>query len=72
VNEWEAKYKALLMAIDNPEYIENAEKLVRVALNLSLALPLTFDEVFYSMRSIIGYEQAQENRHLFEQKGEAA
>ena len=60
MNEWEAKYKALLMAIDNPIYIENAERMVKSAAALSASTAVPFEQVFNAMRSIVSYQQGKD------------
>ncbi len=57
MNVWEAKYKALLMGIDDQEYIDNAEKLVRIAHSLASATPYTFQETMYAMMDLVAPQQ---------------
>lgn len=57
MNIWEAKYKALCMGIDDQEYIDNAEKLVRIAHSLASATPYTFQETMYAMMDLVAPQQ---------------
>jgi len=59
MTEWEAKYKALVAGIDDENYIATAEKIVKVALNLSLASPLTFEQAFYAVLRVTSLQQGQ-------------
>jgi len=64
MNEWEAKYRALLMGIDNPTYIENAEKLVRAAQNIAATTLQPFDIVFWALQSMVGKQQGEDTKNL--------
>jgi len=54
--EWEAKYKALLMAIDNETYITNAERMVKACLDISVSSVQPFDTIFYAMTKAISIQ----------------
>lgn len=58
MNEWEAKYQALLAGIDNPEYIKNAEKLVQSAIDLSATSGQPFESTFWAMLKVVGLVQS--------------
>lgn len=49
MNEWEAKYRALLSGIQDQELVENAEKLVEAAQRVAIASPfIGFERSFYA------------------------
>ena len=50
---WKARYDALRMAIDNPAYVENAERLVRTAMDMAAASCVSFDETFHALRAAV-------------------
>ena len=49
MTEWEAKYNALLAGISDTSLIDNAEKLVDIAVNVSSSSVLPFDQIFWSL-----------------------
>ncbi len=53
--QWQARYEALAMAIDNPAYIENAERLVRVAIDLAASTGqfIAFDSIWRALREAV-------------------
>jgi hypothetical protein len=57
MNVWQAKYEALVAGIRSQEYIENAEKLVSVALRISSARPVTFGEAFDALLRAVVIQQ---------------
>lgn len=57
MNKWEAKYKALAAGITDKSYIDNAEKLVETAINLSATSRLSFSEVFCGMLHAVGLSE---------------
>ena len=57
MNEWEAKYKALLMGIDNQEYIDNAERLVEAAQRQAACGICTFREAVNAMMDFVAPQQ---------------
>ncbi len=54
MNEWEAKYKALLAGIDNKDYVDNAELLVSKAIDLSASSHVSFEDALRAMLQVIG------------------
>ena len=60
MNEWEAKYKAVLMAIDNQEYINNAEVLVLIAQRIAASGILTFECAVYAMMDLVRIQQRRD------------
>ena len=62
MNEWEAKYKALLMAIDNPEYIENAEKMVEAAQHMAATGTIPFSGAVWSMIQLVQAQQLKDTK----------
>lgn len=54
---WQAKYEALAAGIRSQEYIENAEKLVEVALGVSSTRPVTFDEALGALLRAVAIQQ---------------
>ena len=54
MNEWEARYKALLAGIDNKDYIDNAELLVSKAINLSASSHVSLEDALQAMLQVIG------------------
>jgi len=54
MNEWEAKYKALLAGIENKEYVDNAELLVSKAIDLSASSHVPFEDTLQAMLRVIG------------------
>ena len=64
MDEWEAKYRALCMGISNPEYIENAVKLVQLAQRLAAGSTQTFDQVMWGLMHIVGQQQAYDTRRV--------
>ncbi len=59
MNIWEAKYKALCMAVNNESYIKNAEKLVESAIQMSRACGMPFDEAVWAILKTTGLIQTQ-------------
>ena len=47
MNEWQAKYEALLMYIDDPELVDNAEKIVKLAYDISTTTALPMYQCWY-------------------------
>lgn len=60
MNEWEAKYKAVLMVIDNQEYIDNAEMLVLKAQRIAASGILTFECAVYAMMDLVRQQQGRD------------
>ena len=60
MSEWEAKYKALSTAIDNNEYIKNAEKLVKSAIEISISSPYSFERIFNSLLQAVQLQQKKD------------
>jgi hypothetical protein len=53
MNIWEARYKALLMGIDDREYIDNAERLVEAAQRRTACGIGTFQENVLAMMDLV-------------------
>jgi hypothetical protein len=54
MNEWEAKYKALVVGIEDKTLIDNAEKLVDVAIKASCTSGYSFDRILYALLDTMG------------------
>ncbi len=65
MNEWEAQYKALCMGIQNKEHIENAEKLVTIAIRLSQVSMESLDSTLSAMIVATRHFQHEDNKNLF-------
>ena len=59
MNEWQARYKALLAGISDQTIIANAERLIEIAIKMSRESALTFDEVFYALLTVAGMLKGQ-------------
>jgi hypothetical protein len=47
MDEWQAKYEVLRMQISDPEIIDNAERLVKIANELSITTMIPLYECWY-------------------------
>jgi hypothetical protein len=54
MNEWEAKYKALLMGIADEQLVTNAEAIVQRSIEISRNTPQRFADVCAAMLDTIG------------------
>lgn len=66
MNEWEAKYRALLAGIEDQELIDNAEKLVEVAIKMSTSSILPFEAALYSLLQTISILRKPLDLSVFE------
>ncbi len=57
MDEWEVKYRALAAGITDPALIENAERLVTTAINLTTISRFTLREVFWTLLDAIQIQQ---------------
>lgn len=57
MNEYKAKYEALLLGITDSDMIENAEKLVQSATDISGASAVSFEHVFDALCLLIQKQQ---------------
>jgi hypothetical protein len=70
MNEWEIKYRTLLMGIDNPVYIENAERLARLAIQMAATTPHTLEEVAWMLMSFANKQMSLDWLHSVNVKDE--
>jgi len=67
--DWHAMYKALAAGISDEKYIINAEKLVKIALDLSSTSAEPFETIFYAMLQAAGLLQHKEQEKIPWQMG---
>ena len=53
MNEWEAKYRALLMGISDQVSIDNAEKMGAVCVHMAATTPHTLEECYWMMARLV-------------------
>ncbi len=51
MNEWEARYKAILLGIEDKKYIDYAKEFVEVAIKMSIATTYSLSDCIYAMQS---------------------
>jgi hypothetical protein len=66
MNEWEAKYRALCMGISNPEYIENAEKMFKIAMHRALTSPFTLEQCVWALIDLINIQMNKDASGQYE------
>ncbi len=54
MNKWKAKYQALAAGITDKSLIDNAEKLVKISVDLSVMSANSFDNVFCAILKVVG------------------
>jgi hypothetical protein len=59
INEWEAKYKALSMGIDDKTLVETAEVIVQAAIDMSQITPEPFEVVLTGMLHVLANLRTQ-------------
>lgn len=57
LGEWKYKYDALCAGIENKELIENAEKLVKTAIEISATSAISFHECFHALLRAISLKR---------------
>lgn len=60
MNEWEAKYRFLVMGITDQEVIDNAERACRACMAMAQSTPYTFEQCVYTFIDLMGAEIARD------------
>ena len=59
MNELKAKLEALLLGIKDPQMIDNAEQLVKAAVDISTASAVSFGDVFEALYEMVQMQQTE-------------
>jgi hypothetical protein len=53
MNEWEVKYRALCLGIEDQSYIDNAEKMAEACVYLAATTPHTLEQCYWMMARLV-------------------